>query len=1128
MASVAVSDLSWPSTSRLKAPGQRKPAAASALPRPSAIAPPAAGLRAPRAWSPAKPRRREDAGNQSQEASAGDQPQPQLRAPGMSLRIQVPPAAPAPALRRSAGLPPLAPPPAEDAQSDNIRVVLRIRPMASEPKQRRCLEVAPDRKGVTLAPASAQEKRFGFDRVFPESCEQDDVFVSVGRAAVENALKGYNGSIFAYGQTGSGKTFTMLGGAGLANAHELRVAPSRGLMPRIFDYLFQRLTDVTAEKGPDNLKAAVSCSYLEIYNEKIFDLLEDNGSAAAQQPKSLREDSKHKEVYVDQLREEPIDSEEAAIDWLRLGSRNRHMASTDMNRESSRSHAVFTLKLVQTERTTAGVMITRRSHLHLIDLAGSEKQRQTHVEGQRLKEAAQINKSLSALGNVIMSLVDVSNGQKRHVHYRDSKLTFLLRDSLGGNAITSIIATISAEEKYFTETLSTLKFAQRAKYIKNKAVQNEDADSMVPMLKQEIERLRQEIEALRATGVSPSDQQSTSSPEAISTNQLSAEFVSPPTPPKKNRWEPALDVMSKLLLSSGAAAEADLDDEGRYYMEVEPPEVRCERLEMLLYRMICRLEEYKEIAFAPERSRHRGGPQPSGLRMPSVSLLPAPRKYGSVNGRASNQQLEKKLSCQSNEETEKLQEQLKEVSMKAQELEAENLLIQVELCQMLELKAVLREQQEIDSEGGFFPSPEQQPTETSVPTFVATDPNEELLELVNMYRSLFDEVKIMLDEKKPVLRAPRSPRSSSSDTMSMSYASEDEESIDGDSPIDAESDANDSLNLDDGDSNEREMRRIHGLNKKLEKKLEQYQDVIQRLEKDLQATQDELETSNAASKFAEFQLQQMRDLASEEAAKSADVELSMSTELAEAQKKLEAAVAAHTKAENVLKLQIEALNASNQQLHDEKLALDAKYSGDLRDLESRVKLQDEKMRQLLDEKAASDIDAIKRDHEVAQYQVKYLQGEVGRCHSDEARQVIEAELEAARSHIQQLEEEAQASEAALKAARLARSSSANGSDTTELGLKRMLETALVDNEELMATIRDLQVKRQSDSANMQVLWTKIHFYALQAEKSALLSKQSPREKELADQVEALERQLAHVRDKSASLESQPTKVSTIQ
>lgn len=647
----------------------------------------------------------------------------------------------------------------------------------------------------------------------------------------------------------------MLGGTGSNDAQELQVSPLRGLTPRIFAHLFRRLGHIAVVKG-NALEYVLSCSYLEIYNEKIFDLLEENSSIATQQPKSLREDA-NKGVYVEQLRDVTIRSESDAIEWLQLGSSNRRMASTDMNRESSRSHAVFTIKLVQTERTASGVMFTRRSNLHLVDLAGSEKQRQTKAAGQRLKEAAQINKSLSALGNVIMSLVDVSNGQKRHVHYRDSKLTFLLKDSLGGNAITTIVATISGEEKYFSETLSTLKFAQRAKYIKNKAVQNQDSDSMLPLLKQEIDRLRQEIAQLRSdapSAMAPSPDGFKSSPS--SHHQPQVQLQPQTQEPKKNRWEPALDVMDKLLRASGAAAPADLED----HEECNPVEIRCERLEMLLYRMICRYEEHKELAFSSDRFRH--GSSPLRAIFPMKSNLRAPKKYG-VKQTAENQQEGRFISP----DEEKV---ILEEITRTNELERENNLMRQELCELLEWKALIEEERRhgnAAASGYSVASPEE---------VAAQSHSEELMELLNVYRSLFDEMSDVLQEKRPMLSSPPSPGSGSSFTEdnSVSYASGGEEDGDDRETRDFPADDNDADISEDGEISEtyREIRRAHAVSLKLERKLDQYQDVMQRLEKDLLATQDELETSSAATKFAEFQLQQLRNLASEEEVRQVELE----------------------------------------------------------------------------------------------------------------------------------------------------------------------------------------------------------------------------------------------------------------
>lgn len=192
----------------------------------------------------------------------------------------------------------------------------------------------------------------------------------------------------------------------------------------------------------------------------------------------IREDIK-KGVYVEGLNEEVVQSADDMVNIISIGAKNRHVGSTSMNKESSRSHSVLTTIIETKSMKEGGVWNIKTSRFHIIDLAGSERSKYTNAVGERLKEAGMINKSLSALGNVINSLVDISEGKSRHVHYRDSKLTFLLRDSLGGNSKTLIIANISPSSICYGETLSTLKFAQRAKLIRNKAVINEDSSGTI-------------------------------------------------------------------------------------------------------------------------------------------------------------------------------------------------------------------------------------------------------------------------------------------------------------------------------------------------------------------------------------------------------------------------------------------------------------------------------------------------------------------------------------------------------------------------------------------------------------------------------------------------------------------------
>ncbi|KAF3844869.1 hypothetical protein F7725_008032, partial [Dissostichus mawsoni] len=334
--------------------------------------------------------------------------------------------------------------------------------------QKLCLTVT---SANTIRLLSKPEPRtFTYDHVADMEISQESVFSSVAKNIVESCVNGYNGTIFAYGQTGSGKTFTMLGPSELDNfTDELR-----GVIPRCFEYLFF-LINREVERSGQSKSFLCKCSFIEIYNEQIYDLL-DTASASL----FLRENIK-KGLFVEGAVEKFV---------LSTGWRNRRVASTSMNRESSRSHAVFTMML-ESKESINDVVNIRMSQLNLVDLAGSERQKDTNTEGSRLKEASSINRSLMCLGQVIMALVDVSNGKNRHICYRESKLTFLLRDSLGGNAKTYIIANVHPGSKCFGETLSTLQFAQRAKLIKNKAVINEDTQGNVRQLQAEVKKLKE-------------------------------------------------------------------------------------------------------------------------------------------------------------------------------------------------------------------------------------------------------------------------------------------------------------------------------------------------------------------------------------------------------------------------------------------------------------------------------------------------------------------------------------------------------------------------------------------------------------------------------------------------------------
>lgn len=220
-----------------------------------------------------------------------------------------------------------------------------------------------------------------------------------------------------------------------------RPSDNRGMTPRIFEYLFSKIQQEEQDRQLDQLRYVCKCSFLEIYNEQITDLLEPSSSNL-----QMREDSK-KGVYVENLTEIVVRSVQDLVLLLLKGAASRKVTSTNMNRESSRSHSVFTCS-IESKWETNSLSNMRFGRLNLVDLAGSERQKSSRAEGDRLKEAASINKSLSTLGLVIMALVDIANGKPRHVPYRDSKLTFLLQDSLGGNSKTAIIATISPSSWY--------------------------------------------------------------------------------------------------------------------------------------------------------------------------------------------------------------------------------------------------------------------------------------------------------------------------------------------------------------------------------------------------------------------------------------------------------------------------------------------------------------------------------------------------------------------------------------------------------------------------------------------------------------------------------------------------------
>jgi len=360
--------------------------------------------------------------------------------------------------------------------TETVKVMVRCRPMNSKEKSERNKKIIEiDKKlnqiYVHRPDSAGVAKTFAFDQVYDDDSEQQSVYNDVAFPLVENVLEGYNATIFAYGQTGCGKTYTMSG---------VDEEGKRGIIPNTFHHIF----GVIDTQSGKNKRFLARCSYLEIYNEKIHDL---NG----RDPKKKLElhEAKDKGVFVKDLNLHVVKSIDEIQEFMKNGERNKSMGETAMNKDSSRSHSIFTI-YVETQETNEKGEIFKGGKLNLVDLAGSERQKKTGAIGDRLEEAKSINLSLSALGNVISALV---NG--KHVPYRDSKLTRLLQDSLGGNTKTAMVAAISPADSNFDETMSTLRYADRAKNIKNQPKINMDPkDALLKEYAEEITRLKKMLE----------------------------------------------------------------------------------------------------------------------------------------------------------------------------------------------------------------------------------------------------------------------------------------------------------------------------------------------------------------------------------------------------------------------------------------------------------------------------------------------------------------------------------------------------------------------------------------------------------------------------------------------------------
>ncbi|RKP05587.1 P-loop containing nucleoside triphosphate hydrolase protein [Thamnocephalis sphaerospora] len=424
---------------------------------------------------------------------------------------------------------------AGDSGGVSVKVAVRTRPLNDLELQQRggsieVLSLDHQRRTVTVVP---EARSFAYDHVFGPQSSQVDVYEELVVPLLDKFFDGYNATVLAYGQTSSGKTHTM----GTGNAYDYG-NDDVGIIPRAIFETFDRIFH--AQQARSNTRFQVRVSFLEIYNEELIDLLAEAGMRTQVQ---IREDPRGN-IYWTGVREVLVSSPDDVMRQLEWGSQQRQVGQTDMNEKSSRSHAIFSVSLRQDKNagdaagnsrlavpragTPSGVQsrIGRRassplgphrraatedsnsgsgewtvvsSKFHFVDLAGSERLKRTNAIGNRAKEGISINAGLSALGNVISALGDPTK-KGMHVPYRDSKLTRLLQDSLGGNSQTLMIACVSPAGSNMSETLNTLKYANRARNIKNAANKNEEMSNDVNWLQQQVIKLRNEVKAMRERG----------------------------------------------------------------------------------------------------------------------------------------------------------------------------------------------------------------------------------------------------------------------------------------------------------------------------------------------------------------------------------------------------------------------------------------------------------------------------------------------------------------------------------------------------------------------------------------------------------------------------------------------------
>ena len=398
-----------------------------------------------------------------------------------------------------------------DPDGTSVRVAVRIRPLLGKEKMERCTECVA-RLSPQVVLMMGKEKQFTFDQVFSQESSQEEVYEKTVSPLVNNFFDGYNATVFAYGQTGSGKTYTMG-----TSAENVGSEYEFGIVPRAMAQIFKLIAE--KKQATRGIEFYLRVQFLEVYGEEIRDLLDPSGNKSV----SIRDAANGDGVTVVGACEELVKSSQDMLGALERGSLCRTTGSTNMNNHSSRSHAIFTIIIEQHiprqsplspdkaqsnecengneegkegKEEDDGEVEYRTAKFHFVDLAGSERAKRTGATGTRLREGININMGLLALGNVISALGDETKRNQKglHVPYRSSKLTRMLQDSLGGNSRTQMIACVSPADANFEETMNALRYANRARNIKNKPIVNRDpTSSQIAVLKKEISALRLQL-----------------------------------------------------------------------------------------------------------------------------------------------------------------------------------------------------------------------------------------------------------------------------------------------------------------------------------------------------------------------------------------------------------------------------------------------------------------------------------------------------------------------------------------------------------------------------------------------------------------------------------------------------------